>query len=45
MTVVKHIFTEYVDYIRHSGQEKSEYDTLLYTILLLTGRRPLQSNC
>ena len=31
MTVTEHIFTEYVDYIRHSGQEKSKYDALLKT--------------
>ena len=31
MTVVKHIFAEYVDLIRHSDQEKAEYDTLLKT--------------
>ena len=31
MTVVEHIFAEYVDYIRHSGQEKAEYDALLKT--------------
>ena len=49
MTVVKHIFTEYVDYIRHSGQEKSEYDTLLKTYtetgdLFITTLSPAQKS-
>lgn len=31
MTVIEHIFAEYADDIRHSGQEKTEYDALLKT--------------